>query len=42
MTLFLGTLDGLIGNLFTTAPAVLSVAGALYLSRKGFFGPHQR
>lgn len=41
MTLFLGTLDGLIGNLFTTVPMALSVAGVVYLARKGFFGPHQ-
>lgn len=41
MTLFVGTLDGLIGNLFTTVPAVLSLAGVVYLARKGFFGPNQ-
>lgn len=41
MTLFLGTIDGLIGNLFTTVPMVLSVAAVVYLARKGFFGPNQ-
>lgn len=41
MSIFLGTMDGLIGNLFTTVPAALSLAGIVYLARKGFFGPNQ-
>ena len=37
----LGTIDGLISNLFVFGPAVALVIGIRYLCRKGFFGPHQ-
>lgn len=41
MTIDLGTVDGLIGNLFTFGPAAVAFAGLRYLIRRGFFGPHQ-
>lgn len=37
----LGTLDGLIGNIFLFFPGITILAGIFYLSRKGFFGPNQ-
>ena len=36
-----GTLDGLIGNLFLFGPGLALLLGIRYLSRRGFFGPHQ-
>jgi hypothetical protein len=41
MSLSLGTLDGLISNLFTFGPAVVAVFGVQHLICRGFFGPHQ-
>jgi len=38
----LGTLDGLISNLFIFGPAVVAVLTVRHLIRKGFFGPNQR
>ena len=41
MFLNLGTLDGLVSNLFLFAPGAIALIGIRYLCRKGFFGPHQ-
>ena len=41
MYLDLGTIEGLISNLFLFGPAVVAVAGIRHLIRRGFFGPHQ-
>ena len=41
MTIDLGTIDGLISNLFVFGPAVVAVVGVRHLIRRGFFGPHQ-
>jgi hypothetical protein len=41
MFLSLGTLDGLISNLFVFGPAVVAVFGVRHLIRRGFFGPYQ-
>jgi hypothetical protein len=41
MSLNLGTLDGLIGNVFVFGPGILAFAGLIHLTRRGFFGPHQ-
>jgi hypothetical protein len=41
MFLSLGTLDGLVSNLFTFGPAIVAVIGIRGLMRRGFFGPHQ-
>lgn len=41
MTFDLGTLDGLISNLFLFGPAVILFVGVRILVRRGFFGPHQ-
>jgi hypothetical protein len=35
----LGTLEGLISNLFLFGPGLVLVSGVVYLARKGFFGP---
>jgi hypothetical protein len=41
MFIDLGTLDGLISNLFLFGPAVVAIVGVRTLIRRGFFGPHQ-
>ncbi len=41
MYLDLGTLDGLISNLFVFGPAFVAVLTVRHLIRRGFFGPHQ-
>lgn len=38
----MGTLDGLISNLFVFGPWVIGAVGLRHLIRRGFFGPHQR
>lgn len=38
----LGTLDGLISNVFLFGPAIVAVAGIRHLVRKGFFGPNSQ
>jgi len=37
----LGTVDGLIANIFLFTPGIIALIGIRYLCRKGFFGPHQ-
>ena len=41
MHLDLGTIDGLISNVFLFGPSIIALIGIRYLCRKGFFGPHQ-
>jgi hypothetical protein len=41
MFLNIGTVDGLIGNLFTFGPGLIAFAGLRHLVRRGFFGPYQ-
>lgn len=41
MTIDLGTVDGLIGNVFLFGPGIALMFGVRYLARRGFFGPHQ-
>lgn len=41
MHLDLGTIDGLISNLFLFGPIVVTVITVRHLVRRGFFGPHQ-
>jgi hypothetical protein len=41
MFLNLGTLDGLIGNVFLFGPGIVLLLGIRHLARKGFFGPNQ-
>jgi hypothetical protein len=41
MQFYLGTLDGLISNLFVFGPAIVAIVGIRHLIRRGFFGPHQ-
>ena len=41
MYLDLGTLDGLISNLFLFGPGIVLFFGVRTLIRRGFFGPHQ-
>lgn len=41
MNFDLGTVDGLIGNLFVFGPGIALFAGIRTLIRRGFFGPHQ-
>ena len=38
----LGTIDGLISNVFLFGPGIVLMLGIRHLIRKGFFGPHQR
>ena len=42
MNIDLGTIEGLISNLFIFGPSVVLVLEVRRLIRKGFFGPHQR
>lgn len=42
MTFDLGTIDGLISNVFLFGPAIVVALSVRSLIRKGFFGPHQR
>jgi hypothetical protein len=42
MTIDLGTIDGLISNVFIFGPGVVLALGVRRLIRKGFFGPNQR
>ena len=42
MYLDLGTIDGLISNVFLFGPGVVLALGIRHLIRKGFFGPSQR
>ena len=42
MFLNLGTIDGLISNVFLFGPGIALMLGVRHLIRKGFFGPHQR
>lgn len=42
MSIDLGTIDGLISNVFLFGPGVIIALGIRRLVRKGFFGPHQR
>jgi len=42
MYLSLGTVDGLVSNLFIFGPGVVLVLGLRHLIREGFFGPDQR
>lgn len=42
MTIDLGTLDGLISNVFLFGPGVALALGIRHLIHKGFFGPSQR
>jgi hypothetical protein len=37
----LGTIDGLVSNLFVFGPAVVAVLTVRSLIRRGCFGPHQ-
>jgi hypothetical protein len=37
----MGTIDGLIGNVFVFGPGLIAFAGLSYLVRRGFFGPYQ-
>jgi hypothetical protein len=41
VTFDLGTVDGLIGNVFTFGPGIILFFGTRTLIRRGFFGPHQ-
>ena len=41
MNIDLGTLDGLIGNIFLFGPPIVLFVGIRTLIRRGFFGPHQ-
>jgi hypothetical protein len=38
----LGTIDGFIGNAFTTLPILILMGSVIYLARKGFFGPNSQ
>lgn len=42
MNIDLGTIDGLISNVFLFGPGIIVALGVRHLVRKGFFGPHQR
>jgi hypothetical protein len=41
MYLDLGTIDGIISNVFLFGPAVVAIVGVRHLIRRGFFGPNQ-
>ena len=42
MNIDLGTIDGIISNVFFFGPGIIVALGVRHLIRKGFFGPHQR
>lgn len=42
MNIDLGTIDGIISNVFLFGPGIIVALGVRHLVRKGFFGPHQR
>lgn len=42
MTFDLGTIDGIVSNVFLFGPGIALMLGVRHLIRKGFFGPHQR
>ena len=42
MNIDLGTIEGLISNIFIFGPGIVLALGVRRLIRKGFFGPHQR
>ena len=42
MTIDLGTIDGLISNVFLFGPGIVLVLSVRSLARKGFFGPNSQ